>query len=469
MAAENQVTKGDIINHLIRQFGFTSYLEYNKFDGASYYHEIVCANKEIAYLPENSYLDAANIERLLNIAKEVSFCDVLSLPQLLERYDAEHRNKKFDIIFFDPIHVRPDVDSALKILPRLLNPGGVLVVHDCNPEHFALTTLKRRPGSWVGETFKAFAVFRHFNRNHAITVSEDFGVGLIWNQNLNLDYSPHFDLDYYDFASDKAEYIGLIDWPTFLARTKGGKASHLFAAFPQKQSIMLTPRQFDLSLQIDAAAKPAASKIVGESQIFWRSANQSFSEYLSLVQQILPDEVMQNLHFVFPAEVQHVHQIRVDVNDHAGSMQLHAISLLDAAKNEVWGWDGKPAIFERISNMHVFQSDARYRQTYLLANNNDPYFLMGLASQHLEQIGPGWQLQLQLSPLPDYFTLLLKELRDHAPSHTGLPAPAATPLALSAQQTELLMKMQQVQKKSARIGQFAKKLDHILLQCRETE
>ena len=116
------------------------------------------------------------------------------------------------------MHVRPEVDRCLQLLPQLLNPGGFLVVHDCNPEDVELTSKVRRPDKWLGETYKAFALFHAANLTRSITVHEDYGVGIILNERLELDYNIQADIEYNSVAADRILHLGLIEWPMFLDR-----------------------------------------------------------------------------------------------------------------------------------------------------------------------------------------------------------------------------------------------------------
>ncbi len=88
-------TKYDIINRLIAQFGFQSYLEYNKIDGTTHHDRVVCANKEIAYIPETCYLDRQHIEHLLAKIQQGKIDKITPFSQLQEQF----QNRIFDIIF----------------------------------------------------------------------------------------------------------------------------------------------------------------------------------------------------------------------------------------------------------------------------------------------------------------------------------------------------------------------------------
>eukprot|EP01034_Spumella_vulgaris_P005623 gene5623-7181_t len=69
----------------------------------------------------------------------------------------------FDVIFVDGLHeanqVFRDVTNALK----WLNPGGAIVMHDCNPRSFAIQNGaygEDKSIPWTGDTWKAAVTLR---------------------------------------------------------------------------------------------------------------------------------------------------------------------------------------------------------------------------------------------------------------------------------------------------------------------
>lgn len=410
--ARPRPTKGDVINRLIRQYGLKRYLEYNKFDGATYYEQISCEHKEIAYLPERSYLDAGNLRRLLDVAQHARTEDILPLDQLFERY----RDQRFDIIFFDPVHQRPDVDHALQLLPRLLKPGGFLVVHDCNPGLYSQTTLQRKPDSWVGETYKAFAVFRAHNRARTITIDEDFGVGLIWNVELDLDYTIDFDVDYFRFADHREEYIGLIAYEEFLARTAEGGAARLFEQPPPVVAMHLLPKL--IADEGDgppppwdpAAPQPYNGARWANSQLFWRSGGGDFSERKSAERPLCFDGRTQLLYFVLADLSGTLEGLRFDFADSRGLVRLDGIRLKNAQGVLKWRWDGSRGPLQDAGNLMFIEVPAPASGLFMLATSADPRVMLVLPAEVSAAVRPGWLLEVELTPLPDYLQGVFAEL-----------------------------------------------------------
>lgn len=97
--------------------------------------------------------------------------------------------KRFDVIFIDSHHTFVASSLDLHYALSLLSPGGVIVVHDCNPPDPALVCPEHRQGEWMGQTYLAFLDV--VSRRHALdycVVNTDWGVGLIWQA---VDLSPH--------------------------------------------------------------------------------------------------------------------------------------------------------------------------------------------------------------------------------------------------------------------------------------
>ena len=64
-------------------------------------------------------------------------------------------DSRFDLIFIDGLHHADQVKKDLVNSFRQLNPGGVIVMHDCNPPTEATTCVPRgSQREWCGDTYK---------------------------------------------------------------------------------------------------------------------------------------------------------------------------------------------------------------------------------------------------------------------------------------------------------------------------
>ncbi|MEN5037348.1 hypothetical protein [Pseudomonas sp. TWI929] len=392
------VKKSKIINDLIAQFNLSSYFEYNKFDGELAFDDVNCLEKSMAFIPEHTFLNKSSVQRISEVAERFMVEGIVPFSELLSHC----AGKKFDIIFFDPVHIRPQVDLALKQLLRLLNPGGFLVIHDCSPKNEAITRVPRKGGDeWVGETFKAFALFRHFNPFKTLTVDEDYGVAIIVNDGLNVDYSCSYDIDYSEISQNRREYLGLITYTDFLDRLKTGSRDSLFVALPVSS-------EFKFNV-IDGSKTHTVTELSSTaSQVFWCFATSGFSEDKSIILPIRLDGSLQSLNFHFAGLKDKVTALRFDFSNCETSAELDSVRLLDLNGQQRWKWEGDPNLFTQRSGMHVVDTAEGSSQKILIATGSDPNAVLHIPVELLACITDGWALQVVLRPQPRIVHALLK-------------------------------------------------------------
>lgn len=87
--------------------------------------------------------------------------------------------ENFDIIFIDGLHhseqVNRDIENSLKIL----NSGGIIIMHDCLPTSEASQVVPRIQTHWNGDVWKSFVYFRRFPNLVMKTLNLDCGLGII--------------------------------------------------------------------------------------------------------------------------------------------------------------------------------------------------------------------------------------------------------------------------------------------------
>jgi len=383
-----KISKFHIVNDLIRRYGFTSYLEYNKYDGVNYFDEIECPEKEIAFIPEYSYLDATTTSQLIKIAAKYAANKIVAVEELLDAF----AGRKFDIIFFDPIHQRPGVDQALQVLPLLLNEGGFLLVHDCNPEDENITSRIRTKGEWVGETYKAFALFHKYNPQRSLTVSEDYGVGLILNVDLNLGYDIGYDVEYAQVAADRATYLGLCTYSDFRARLELDDPLALFAELPPTAGLAFLATDFAAAPTIGG---PVGTEDTAHSQLFWATQESPYSEAQSQKCLIRLNGQPQRIRFVFPELSAPVSKLRFDFANKPASARLVSLSLFDARRQLAWQWRGGADAFRKRSEITVQHVND---ELLLVSDSLDPNFELDIPLDCLERIDLNWYLEGTLVP-----------------------------------------------------------------------
>ena len=95
-------------------------------------------------------------------------------------------NEKFDCIFIDGLHyysqVKKDIDNSLKVL----NPNGIILLHDCLPNNHFEQAIPRCQATWNGDVWKAIVECRTNKDIDTYTCYADFGIGVILNRANNL-------------------------------------------------------------------------------------------------------------------------------------------------------------------------------------------------------------------------------------------------------------------------------------------
>lgn len=166
----------DIINNLINRFNYKSYLEIGTANRKWCFNKIEIDNKICVDPDENANADFVGISD-----------------------DFFKQNKKtFDIIFIDGMHEYKQVLCDIKNSLNVLNKGGAIVLHDCNPKSMKaaipyselnLNNTRNINSIWNGDVYKAFIdfkynEFRDVYKNDSVlfTIDTDFGCGVFVNR-----------------------------------------------------------------------------------------------------------------------------------------------------------------------------------------------------------------------------------------------------------------------------------------------
>ncbi len=151
----------DLLNYLLIKHGYTRYLEIGIAD---------CQNLNQIIAPYKVGVDPGIYPG----------CPVANVRQMTSDQFFATNQETFDLIFIDGLHlceqVLKDVENALKCL----NPGGLIVMHDCMP---ALQEHQVRifpGGAWNGDVWKAAAFIRmNLNNVHFCVLDMDYGCGVL--------------------------------------------------------------------------------------------------------------------------------------------------------------------------------------------------------------------------------------------------------------------------------------------------
>ena len=187
----------DLFNKVIKQRGYTSYLEIGVSNGGTFYN-IECETKH--------GVDPHNRDMLYPITSDKFF---------------ENCTEKYDIIFIDGDHecnqVLRDIDNSI----RHLNENGIIFVHDTKP-HTELMQRHPQPdnlcerGLWTGDVWKAIAKFRSQRTDFSVkTFDTELGLTILERGHNQLIEIPE-NLTYEWYLTNQDYVLNLIPYDTGL-------------------------------------------------------------------------------------------------------------------------------------------------------------------------------------------------------------------------------------------------------------
>jgi len=187
--------RSHLINYIIFVRSYQSYLEIGIGDGSTLRSVTAMHKVGVDPFPEGS-------------------CD---FPMPSDEF-FEINQETFDLIFIDGFHwheqVLRDVSNALKCL----NPGGMIVMHDCLPTCEAHQSRFPMLSEWTGDVWKAAAYVRmHFQDVYFCVLDMDWGCGLITPNTTQSLYPsiPIKELDWDYFIQHRDQLLNVIpvnDW-----------------------------------------------------------------------------------------------------------------------------------------------------------------------------------------------------------------------------------------------------------------
>jgi len=184
-------SRDQLINHCIEIFQYKTYLEIGVNHSASCFDKINCDKK-------------------VGVDPNMGGQHRMTSDEYFEKY-----NDKFDIIFIDGLHhaeqVYKDIENSLNIL----NDGGTILMHDCNP----LQEFRQFKDGANGDCWKACVHYRQEPSLDMITVNIDQGCGVIRvrkNQSPIKINKTYTDLQWDDLVENRQNYLNLVSVQQFI-------------------------------------------------------------------------------------------------------------------------------------------------------------------------------------------------------------------------------------------------------------
>lgn len=130
------MTKEQIINSLIKDSGYSSYLEIGYGDGHCF-KQINCDDK-VSVDPASSGA---------------------SFKGTSDEFFGQN-DRKWDVIFIDGLHEAAQVRKDIVNAAKCLTDHGAIILHDIAPETEAMQVVPRQQREWTGDVWRAWDGFR---------------------------------------------------------------------------------------------------------------------------------------------------------------------------------------------------------------------------------------------------------------------------------------------------------------------
>ena len=155
------MTKEQFINDLIQENGYRSYLEIG-YGSGDCFGQIQCEHKTA-------------------VDPDAEGCNENLYKCRSDEFFASLTDQEFDVIFIDGLHhadqVRKDINNASKCL----SPGGVILLHDINPETEEMQIVPRQQKEWTGDVWRAWDGFKKkYPDVETKEIPVRYGLGLIF-------------------------------------------------------------------------------------------------------------------------------------------------------------------------------------------------------------------------------------------------------------------------------------------------
>lgn len=212
----------EVIQQAINRKRANRYLEIGVFKGKTF--STIQVPYKIAVDPrfKISWWDMHVRSRFENTSQHIKYHKTTSRKYFATCTTAD----RVDVVFIDGLHTYgqglKDVYDSLK----QLNPGGVIIMHDCNPPHPASAhpapsykhaeslNLDGWKEEWCGDVWKVICHIRSFRHDlNVFTLDCDFGLGVITRgspeSRLDLSKETIKSMTYDDFRKDRTKLLNI--------------------------------------------------------------------------------------------------------------------------------------------------------------------------------------------------------------------------------------------------------------------
>lgn len=176
--------KTDIINKIIKDRGYESYLEIGLGDSRNF-KQIECSFKR-------------GIDP--NLTTMQVFKDARLDPFDSDSFFSTNEDK-FDLIFIDGLHHADQVERDIVNSWKALNSKGMILLHDILPKNEEMTLVPRKTKQWTGDVFKAWHGFvtKYPKIKTSIDYQEEWGLGIIEKSRSRVNLGFISDISFDDY------------------------------------------------------------------------------------------------------------------------------------------------------------------------------------------------------------------------------------------------------------------------------
>ena len=210
------MNRTELINYLIKKNNYKSYLEIG-LDTGENFKRICCDVKESV----DPFLKEDHINGFdLNYSNDIPD-NIKSLLTYRMQSDDFFKIciRKYDIIFIDGLHIQEQVGRDIINSLKVLNAGGIIVVHDCLPPNESMQIVPRKYSGWNGDVWKA--IYELIRQGLDISVVDtDYGCGIIryTNDEKLLKYPKKSEITWKDFEKHRNNIMNVISIKEFLEK-----------------------------------------------------------------------------------------------------------------------------------------------------------------------------------------------------------------------------------------------------------
>jgi hypothetical protein len=216
-----QLNRKEVVQQLIDHKGFENYLEIGVFLGHVFFD--INAKHKVAVDPNVKYSRFKLLKRSFkynNSNLRATSIKLTSDDFFAREAPKIYRNREIDICLVDGMHeygfALRDVENTL----RYLQKGGVIVMHDCNPQTKASNASYEEwersgfAGMWNGDVWKTIVHLRSLRNDiNVFVLDTDQGLGIVTFGNpeskLNFSAEQIKALSYEELEQNRREWLNL--------------------------------------------------------------------------------------------------------------------------------------------------------------------------------------------------------------------------------------------------------------------